>query len=977
VAVDFPPEKRDVNPSDRDRNDLDNGDTREANGPKHVHGPEDDRWLLSVVEHSSEIVTIVDPDGTLRYASPAFGRLLGYDPGKVVGKMNVLEYVHPDDLPHVLEETEKVHSEGGIASNKAEHRFRHKDGSWRWMESVGTYLLDDPSVNGIVVTSRDITNRKESEERLRRAEERYRTLVERVPAVVYVQEIGSPDSAMYMSPRIEALTGYTPEECKDPEMRWRMVHPVDRERMQSEDERTGEPGKVFASEYRVLHRDGRTVWVRNESVLIEDEASGSQYWQGFMLDITERRRVEVALRESEQRFRRSFDGAAIGMALVGTDGRFLRTNRSLRELLGYPEEELLGKTFQDLTHPDDLDVDLDHFGRMLGGEMRTYQVEKRYMHKDGHVVWAILSVSMVHDEEDEPLYFVSQIQDISERKRAEQKIRDAEQRYRTLVEQIPAVTYIDPVNDPDTSLYTSPQIEQMLGYTPQEWQNEKLWPKRLHPEDRERVLAADERFEAGGDESFSEEYRLLAKDGSVVWVREEAVLVRDEAGEPLYWQGVFYDLTERKALEERLQYQAFHDYLTDLPNRRLFMDRLGQALRRTIRRHKRVAVLFMDLDGFKVVNDSLGHDVGDRLLTVVAQRLRRCLRPEDTLARFGGDEFAVLIEALDDPAQAVQVAERIAEELRSPFIMEGRDLYVIASIGISLGDARTHDPDDLLREADTAMYRVKDAGGVFRVFDPAMYERAFTQLEVENDLRRAIEEEEFVVHYQPMVDLQTGELWGMEALVRWDHPERGLLEPSEFVPVAEESGLVIPMGEQILRESCFRAKEWQEEDPRVPPLMMSVNLSASQLSRMDLVNTVERVLGETGLEGSRLTLDVTETVYVKVLAANTAILDRLRALGVRFSIDDFGTGYSSLSYLKRLPADAIKIDKSFVDGLGKDVEDTAVIRMIIELAHTLGLEVIAEGVETEEQVALLKEMGCDFAQGYHFSKPLPPEAASG
>jgi EAL domain-containing protein (putative c-di-GMP-specific phosphodiesterase class I) len=248
---------------------------------------------------------------------------------------------------------------------------------------------------------------------------------------------------------------------------------------------------------------------------------------------------------------------------------------------------------------------------------------------------------------------------------------------------------------------------------------------------------------------------------------------------------------------------------------------------------------------------------------------------------------------------------------------------------------------------------------------------------VENDLRRAIEQEEFVVHYQPMVDLQTGELWGMEALVRWDHPERGLLEPSEFVPVAEESGLVIPMGEQILSEACFRAKVWQEEDPRIPPLVMSVNLSALQLSRLDLAETVERVLGETGLEGTRLTLDITETVYVQVLAANTAILDRLRDLGVRFSIDDFGTGYSSLSYLKRLPADAIKIDKAFVDGLGKDVEDTAVIRMIIELAHTLGLEVIAEGVETEEQVALLKEMGCDLAQGYHFSKPLPPEAASG
>jgi two-component system sensor histidine kinase/response regulator len=374
-----------------------------------------------VVENSSEIVTIVDPDGTLRYVSPAFERLLGYDTKEAIGTMNMLEHVHPDDLPHVLEETEKAPSEGGITTNKAEYRFRHKDGSWRWMESVGTYLLDDPSVNRIVVTSRDVTERKESEERLRRAEERYRTLVERVPAVVYVQEIGSPDSAMYMSPRIEALTGYTPEECKDPDMRWRMVHPEDRERMQSEDERTGKPGEVFASEYRVLHRDGRTVWVRNESVLIEDQASGSRYWQGFMLDITERRQVEVALRESEQRFRSSFDDAAIGMALVGTDGRFLQTNRSLREILGYPEEELLEKSFHDITHPDDLDANLDHLGRILAGEMRTYQIEKRYMHKEGRVVWALLSVSMVHDEEGDPLYFVSQIQDTRAQARAQSR----------------------------------------------------------------------------------------------------------------------------------------------------------------------------------------------------------------------------------------------------------------------------------------------------------------------------------------------------------------------------------------------------------------------------------------------------------------------------------------------------------------------------------------------------------------------------
>jgi EAL domain-containing protein (putative c-di-GMP-specific phosphodiesterase class I) len=306
--------------------------------------------------------------------------------------------------------------------------------------------------------------------------------------------------------------------------------------------------------------------------------------------------------------------------------------------------------------------------------------------------------------------------------------------------------------------------------------------------------------------------------------------------------------------------------------------------------------------------------------------------------------------------------------------MDGRELYVIASIGISLGDARTHDPDGLLREADTAMYRAKDEHRNYTVFDPTMYELALGRLELENDLRRAIEREEFVLHYQPVVRLDDdGEVWKIEALVRWDHPKRGLLDPDEFVPIAEESDLVVPMGEQVLEQACRRAVEWQRQFPRSTPLVMCVNLSARQLSRPDLAETVERVLGETGMEGGCLSLDVTETVYVSTLEQNTAVLDRLKAMGVEISIDDFGTIYSSLSYLKRLPADTIKIDKSFVKGLGGEVEDTAIVRMIIGLAHTLGMEVIAEGVESEEQARLLKEMGCGFAQGYHFSKPLPPE----
>jgi EAL domain-containing protein (putative c-di-GMP-specific phosphodiesterase class I) len=309
-------------------------------------------------------------------------------------------------------------------------------------------------------------------------------------------------------------------------------------------------------------------------------------------------------------------------------------------------------------------------------------------------------------------------------------------------------------------------------------------------------------------------------------------------------------------------------------------------------------------------------------------------------------------------------------------MLDGRELYVATSIGVGLGSGGTKNAEELLREADTAMYRAKDQGGGYAVFDPAMHGRAVYRLELENDLRRAIEENEFVVHYQPIVNLQTGAVWGLEALVRWEHPERGLLAPDEFVPVAEESGLVVPMGELVLEEACRRAVEWQRVSPHTPPLAMSVNLSGRQLRRPDLHEVIGRALAETELPASSLGLDITETVYIGALDANTAALDKLKALGIRISLDDFGSGYSSLSYLKRLPADILKIDKSFTRGLGVEVEDTAIVQTIVDLAHIMGMEVVAEGVEIEEQETLLREMGCDFAQGYHFSRPLSPEAAS-
>ena len=1058
---------------------------------------EDYRWLRSVVENSSENVTIVDPDGTLRYASPAFGRMLGYDPKEAVGTMNVLDHVHPDDLPHVLEETEKALSEGGITSNRAEYRFRHADGSWRWVESVGTYLLGDPHVGGIVVQTRDVTDRKKAQERLADNERRFSTVISNAHAFAYrcLNEPGYPSE--YTSDYVFQLTGYAAEELLvGGTVRFGdLIVEGDRQRVWAEGQEALAERRGFKLRYAIRRRDGHkrhvldhgqgvydedgevvalegmiydvTQLVETEEALKENEerlrSLANSAFEGILItdesvileanralidmmgyeleeivgrsavgfvvpehrdlvrrkiasgdeepyeimgarkdgtrldlevrgraysyrgrdvrvtavrDITERKRAEEALKESEERFRGTFEDAPIGVALVSLPSsspdfapRYLRVNRALCEMLGYSEEELLTMTSFDVTHPQDLEESRARVERLLEEGGSKYTWEKRYIRSDGRVVWAMLNVSLVRDSEGSPSHFVSQYQDVTQRKETEEALRRSEERYRNVVEkQTELVCRFSPNL---TLTFVNNAFCRFFGK-----RSEELVGSRFldHVYEVDHAYYEEQLVRLNPKSPTSNIEERAFTPGGVRWLQWTDTAIFDVDGRIVEYQSVGRDVTERREAEERLEHQAFHDHLTDLPNRQLFVDRLGHALERTRRQQNRVAVLFMDLDEFKVVNDSLGHEAGDLLLTVVAKRLRRCLRPEDTLARFGGDEFVVLIEAVDDPAQAVQVAERITEELRRPLIMEGRELYVIASIGISLGEARTHDPDGLLREADTAMYRAKDEDRDYTVFDSTMYELALERLELENDLRRAIEQEEFVVHYQPIVRLDDGgEVCKIEALVRWDRPERGLLDPDEFVPVAEESGLVVPMGEQVLEQACRRAVEWQKQFSHSTPLVMCVNLSARQLSRLDLAETVKRVLQETGMEGGCLSLDVTETAYVSTLERHTTVLDRLKAMGVEISIDDFGTIYSSLSYLKRLPAAALKIDKSFVKGLGVELEDTAIVQMIIGLAHTLGMEIIAEGVESEEQARLLKEMGCDFAQGYHFAQPLPPE----
>jgi diguanylate cyclase (GGDEF)-like protein len=437
------------------------------------------------------------------------------------------------------------------------------------------------------------------------------------------------------------------------------------------------------------------------------------------------------------------------------------------------------------------------------------------------------------------------------------------------------------------------------------------------------------------------------------------------------------DITPRKMAEEQLLHDAFHDSLTDLPNRALFMDRLRRAIHRTKRQaNYRFAVLFLDLDGFKVVNDSLGHATGDQLLIAIGRRLELGMRRGDTLTRLGGDEFAILADDIRDLGDAILLAERVRLDLKAPFNLGGHEVFATASVGIALGSKDRERPEDLLRDADTAMYRAKAQGKErFVVFDQAMHTSVVERLRLETDLRRAIDRGEFAVHYQPIVALRTGRIAGFEALVRWEHPERGMIAPSVFIPVAEETGLILPLGLWVLRAACRQLRTWQEGAPELSSLMISVNLSSKQLMQPDLVEQVDQVLRETGLAPEHLKLEITESVIMEHPPSANEVLGRLKDRGIQLSLDDFGTGYSSLSYLHRFPIDTLKVDRSFVNRIDAEDGDPVIVQTIVALAHNLGMQVIAEGVETEEQVNRLKAMGCEYGQGYFFARPVDGDSA--
>ena len=556
----------------------------------------------------------------------------------------------------------------------------------------------------------------------------------------------------------------------------------------------------------------------------------------------------------------------------------------------------------------------------------------------------------------------------------EQMLRQIEESYGPLPEGLPSVAYIFKPGLEGECLYISPSVEQVLGYPRDRWLEEAgLWDRLLHADDYERVTVNEAECARSG-EKLVQEYRLRSADGHDVWIRDEMTVVRGahDDREPLFY-GVFLDVTERKRMESELERLALFDPLTGLPNRILFVDRLRQVLDRP-RRLATTAVYFVDLDRFKRINDSLGHAAGDDVLREIARRLRSVLRPEDTIARFGGDEFTIMCESVGGVLEAVGVADRLQRPLRQPLRAGGAELRLSASIGVALAEPGDGvDGERLIGDADAAMYRAKERGGArTELFDTVMRDRAVEALAIEQELQRAIEQGELRVYYQPAVDLSSGTMVGAEALVRWQHPERGLLTPDKFLDVAEETGLIVPLGAWVIEEACRALAAWRAR-PESASMRLSVNLGARELTHPDAVTTVLGAVRRSGVDPGALTLEVTESTAMADGDTGFRALRDLSGEGLHVAIDDFGTGYSSLDQLHRMPVDVVKVDRSFVQRMSDDPTSRELVAAVIGMGRALNLLVVAEGVETAEHASALREMGCSFGQGFLYAQPLPAD----
>lgn len=741
---------------------------------------------------------------------------------------------------------------------------------------------------------------------------------------------------------------------------FKMIHPDDLERLDSVLAKCIADGAPYKAEYRVRHPGGEWRYIVSQGELVRDDSNRPVKIQGVLQDITETYNIEQRLAELLELNQRIISAAPVGVGVYREDGSCILANLALARMVGGTIETMQIANFNMLTSWQRSGM-RDAALRVLESGVAE-EIEAHTTSSFGVEIW--MACRFVRFSSGGVFHLLLLAENIGEKRKAEAELRLAASVYTNTVEGI-VVTDKDGI-----ILSVNPAFTDITGYLPEEAIGRS--PRILKSDHH------DDAFYAGMWRALKEngiwqgELWNRRKNGEAFLEWQSITAIPDEQGKPMRYVAIFNDVTELRQKDERIKHQAYHDALTGLPNRQLLQDRLDHAIDVAQRDRMRLALMFLDLDRFKTINDSLGHDVGDLLLQAVAERLKSCVRKSDTLARLGGDEFVLVLTDVAHTSEVAHVAEKIIGELVAPLTLSGHQVHVTTSVGIALFPDDGADATTLMKNADTAMYQAKSAGrNAFRFFDASMNSKAIERLDLEANLRRAIEKNEFELFFQPKIDLRSRETVGAEALIRWRHPERGLVPPADFIPLAEETGLIAPIGDWAIREACRLAAHWTARG--MLKGRIAVNLSARQLQQLSLMDVIEKALRDTNADSRLIEVELTESTVMSNPGEAIATLSDLRDKGFSIAVDDFGTGYSSLSYLKRLPISCLKIDRSFVKDLPGDADDAAIALTIVDLAHSLGLETVAEGIETEEQADYLAHLGCEMAQGFFFAKPMPAQ----
>ncbi|MFT5207055.1 MAG: diguanylate cyclase (GGDEF)-like protein/PAS domain S-box-containing protein [Candidatus Omnitrophota bacterium] len=732
---------------------------------------------------------------------------------------------------------------------------------------------------------------------------------------------------------------------------------------------------AFQIEYRAMCKDGEYHWILDTGTPSFDSSNIFLGLLGSAVDITDKKIAEESAIDWKQRYVMAIDSSGKVLFEWSSKTNEVKFGGSCEVITGFDPEEITGgiEKWFSLIHPDEQKAVMAAFAKAKY-EGEALDCEYRLRCNDGHFINVLHSAKIVKDDTSQSEKMIGFISDVSGQVATNKKLEEGENRYRTLVSNIPGAVYhyIYDRHAGWSTDFLSDEILNITGYPSSYFSDNDIqaFTQLVHEDDMElREQAINQALQ--DDCAFGIDYRIRDKSGCIRWIREQGRITLDRVSGRMWLDGVLLDSTDRTMTKKKLDYVVYHDSLTGLPNRMLFLDRLGQAVIAANHDHEQLAVLAIDVDHFKRINDTLGHSSGDKLLQSMAGRISEVLYDTDTVTRDGGDEFLVLITGLKRPAQALAVADKVFNVFQKAFFIDEHELFMTCSIGISIYPTDGFDIDSLLKNADTAMNRAKDQGrNNYQLYTPTMNDKALRKLKLENQLRHALEREELRIHYQPQVSIKTNHIIGMEALLRWNHPELGNISPAEFIPLAEDSGLIVPIGEWVLTKVCAQVKEWEEMG--LLNIRVCVNMSARQFRQKNFAECVIAIIRESHIDSESIEFELTEGTIMKDWEETIAAMNQIKAHGMRISIDDFGTGYSSLSRLKKLPLDAIKIDQSFVRDIPDDLDDSAIAEAIISMGNSMNLEVIAEGVESEAQLSFLRDKGCGIMQGFLFSRAIPP-----